>query len=70
LLGRLASFFTGAEKPLQQLIQASVLGAGGEMYSSFFLKEDKGKLRQPPKPTFTVVTTDGKEVASGNMEFG
>ena len=39
-------------------------------YSSFFLKEDKGKLRQPPKPIFTVATTDGKEVASGNMEFG
>jgi len=39
-------------------------------YSIFFLKEDKGKLRQPPKPIFTVATTDGKEVASGNMEFG
>ena len=70
LRGWLASIFTGTEKPLQQFIQASVLGAGGETYSSFFIKEDKGNLRQPPKPTFTVATTDSKEVASGNMEFG
>jgi hypothetical protein len=58
------------EKPLQQLIQASVLGAGGEIYSGFYLKGDKENLRQPPRPTFTIVTTDGKEMASGNMEFG
>jgi hypothetical protein len=51
-------------------IQAEIVGSGGETYSSFFLKEDKGKLCQPPKPIFTVATTDGKEVASGNMEFG
>jgi hypothetical protein len=59
----------GSEPVLQQLIQASVLGAGGETYSSFFL-QGKGNLRQPPKPTFTINTADGKEVASGNMEFG
>jgi hypothetical protein len=40
------------------------------MYSSFYLKEDKENLRQPPKPAFTINTTDGKQVASGNMEFG
>jgi hypothetical protein len=69
----LSRFFggsAGAEPVLQQFIQASVLGAGGETYSSFFLKQDKGNLRQPPKPTFTIATADGKEVASGNMEFG
>ena len=60
----------GSEPELQQLIQASVFGAGGEMYSSFYLKEDKGNLGQPPKPAFTINTTDGKQVASGNMEFG
>jgi hypothetical protein len=60
----------GAEPVLQQLIQASVFGAGGEMYSSFYLKEDKGNLRQPPKPAFAINTADGKQVASGNMEFG
>lgn len=65
-------FFRGSassEPVLQQLIQASVIGAGGEIYSGFNL-QGKGNLRQPSKPTFTVVTTDGKEVASGNMEFG
>jgi hypothetical protein len=60
----------GSEAVLQQVIQASVFGAGGEMYSSFYLKEDKENLRQPPKPAFTINTTDGKQVASGNMEFG
>jgi hypothetical protein len=55
--------------PLQQLIQASVIGAGGEMYSGFYL-QDKGNLRQPPKPTFAIFTADGKQVDSGNMEFG
>ena len=60
----------GSEPVLQQLIQASVLGAGGEMYSNFYLKEDKGNLRQPPKPAFAINTADGKQVASGNMEFG
>jgi hypothetical protein len=46
-----------------------VIGAGGETYSGFYL-QDKGTLRQPPKPTFAVFTTDGKQVDSGNMEFG
>ena len=66
-------FFGGSvssEPVLQQLIQASVFGAGGELYSSFYLKENKGNLRQPPKPAFTVITSDGKQVASGDMEFG
>lgn len=68
-LDRFFSGSTGAEPVLQQLIQASVIGAGGEIYSGFNL-QGKGNLRQPSKPTFTVVTTDGKQVASGNMEFG
>jgi hypothetical protein len=68
-LDRFFSGSTGSEPVLQQLIQASVFGAGGEMYSGFYL-QGKGNLSQPSKPTFTVVTTDGKEVASGNMEFG
>ena len=68
-LDRFFSGSAGAEPVLQQLIQASVIGAGGEIYSGFNL-QGKGNLRQPSKPTFTVVTTDGKQVASGNMEFG
>ncbi|MBI4023951.1 MAG: hypothetical protein HY360_03160 [Verrucomicrobia bacterium] len=69
LLDQIASNFGASEPPLQQRIEASVIGAGGELYSSFSL-ETKGQLRQPAKPTFTVLTADGKQVASGEMEFG
>jgi hypothetical protein len=69
LLARLVGNSSASIQSLQQLIQASVVGAGGETYSGFYL-QDKGTLRQPPKPAFAVFTTDGKQVASGNMEFG
>ena len=58
-----------SEKPVQQLIQAYVVGAGGETYGSFYL-QGKGKLHDPPNPVFTVTNAKGKQVASGNMEFG
>ena len=60
---------TSSEKPVQQLIQAYVVGAGGETYGSFYL-QGKGKLHDPPNPVFTVTNAKGKQVASGNMEFG
>jgi len=69
LLDRFFGNSRASSQPLQQLIQASVIGAGGETYSGFYL-QDKGSLRQPPRPTFAVFTTDGKQVDSGNMEFG
>ena len=69
LLSRWVGKASASSQPLQQLIQASIIGAGGETYSGFYL-QDKGTLRQPPKPTFAVFTTDGKLVDSGNMEFG
>jgi hypothetical protein len=69
LLGRAVSGLGGSGAPLQQLIRASVVGAGGETYSSFVLEGRNGR-RQPPPPTFTITTADGKQVASGNMEFG
>ena len=58
-----------SEKPVQQLIRAYVVGAGGETYGSFYL-QGKGKLHDPPNPVFTVTNAKGKQVASGNMEFG
>jgi hypothetical protein len=64
-LGRIV----GSMQPLEQLIQASVVGAGGETYSSFVLANSRGQ-QQPPKPVYTISTTDGKQVESGNMEFG
>ena len=69
LWDRLFGNSRASNPPLQQLIQASVIGAGGETYSGFYL-QDKGTLRQPPKPIFAVFTADGKQVDSGNMEFG
>jgi len=50
-------------------IQAEIVGAGGETYSSFSLVDEHGR-RQPAKPAFTIATADGKVVASGNLEFG
>jgi hypothetical protein len=67
---RMARGVTEPGQPLQLRIQASVAGAGGETYSGFTYKNSQGKTRQPPKPEFTITTTDGKKVASGNMEFG
>lgn len=69
LLSRLLGSSGSSEQFLQQRIQASVTGAGGETYSGFYL-QDKGNLRQPANPTFAVFSTDGKQVDSGNMEFG
>jgi hypothetical protein len=48
-------------------INANVLGAGGEVYSTF--QKGSGFRSQPPKPTFTIVQA-GKTVANGNLEFG
>jgi hypothetical protein len=67
LWSRLAGIFTGS-KSVEQLIEASVTGAGGETYQIFFL-DDKSVRREPQSPTFTI-TAAGKEVASGKMEFG
>lgn len=50
-------------------INASVTGAGDEPYSSFFKATGK-QLKEPPKPRFSITTSDGKEVAAGNLEFG
>ena len=49
-------------------INATVAGAGGEVYSTY-LKGDGFKSR-PPKPAFTIVQAGGKTVANGNLEYG
>ncbi len=49
-------------------INAKVVGADGEIYSSY-AKGEKFK-GQPPKPAFTVVDAGGKTVGNGNLEFG
>ena len=56
-----------SEKPVQQLIQAYVVGAGGETYGSFYL-QGKGKLHDPPNPVFTVTNAKGKQVYKTFLE--
>ena len=49
-------------------INATLAGAGGEVYSTY-LKGDRFQTR-PPKPSFSIVQAGGKTVASGNLEYG
>ncbi len=49
-------------------ISATVVGAGGEVYSTF-LAGDRFKSR-PPKPSFSITQAGGKTVATGNLEYG
>jgi hypothetical protein len=48
-------------------INANVVGAGGEIYSTF--QKGSDFRSRPPKPSFTIVQA-GKTVANGNLEFG
>jgi hypothetical protein len=49
-------------------INATVAGAGGEVYSTF--QKGDGFRTRPPKPSFTIVEAGGKTVASGSLEYG
>ena len=49
-------------------INASGVGAEGEVYSTFLRGEEFDD--RPPKPTFTVLDSSGKAVACGNLEYG
>ena len=49
-------------------INATVAGAGGEVYSTFLTGERLNSW--PPKPTFSIVQAGGRTVASGNLEYG
>jgi hypothetical protein len=54
-------------------IAGQIVGQDGEVYSSFIKGRTTGTMNvlgQPSPPTFKVLGPDGKEVASGNMEFG
>jgi hypothetical protein len=69
-VARMGKGLAEPEQSPQQLIRAYALGAGGETYGNFMVKNSQGKMHKPPNPVFVIATTDGKEVASGNMEFG
>ncbi len=49
-------------------INATVIGAGGEFYSTF-LAGDHFQSK-PPKPTFSITDAGGRTVANGNLEYG
>jgi hypothetical protein len=49
-------------------INATVVGAGGELYSTF-LAGDHFQSK-PPKPTFSIADAGGRTVAIGNLEYG
>jgi len=67
--GSILSSILGQSGPTQT-IQATILGAGGETYSTPYLLSDRGALRQPQSPAYTVLTADGKPVDSGSLEYG
>jgi len=62
---------SGSQRPGSQptlRISATVVGAGGELYSSF--QKGEGFRSRPPKPTFKIVQAGGRTVANGNLEYG
>jgi hypothetical protein len=50
------------------VINASVAGAGGELYTTFLAGEHFQS--KPPKPTFSIADAGGRTVANGNLEYG
>jgi hypothetical protein len=49
-------------------VDANVVGAGGEVYSTYLKKEKSWE--RPPKPAFTIADAQGKKVKDGNLEYG
>jgi len=58
---------TGSSTPPELRINMTAKGAGGEVYSGF---QSGTSGRSPVTPSFKVFGDDGKQVASGNLEFG
>ncbi len=67
LTSRISSALSTAERQPVLRINAVVVGRGGEIYSSYGMGLENDP---PPKPSFTVLAANGKEIASGNLEFG
>ena len=49
-------------------LQAEILGRAGETYGT--LLAGKNLTSSPPPPKFTITTRDGRQVASGSLEYG
>ena len=48
--------------------RSSVIGSAGEGYHTYGI--GKGFSKDPPKPVFTVKTREGKQLLTGNLEYG
>ena len=67
LLAEAAGDATGKSEYMLR-INANVVGAGGEIYSTF--QKGNSFRSLPPKPSFTIFQAGGRTVANGNLEFG
>lgn len=68
LMGAALRLFSGGSSSASEVrINMTALGAGGETYSGFVSGNDPSRM---PKPVFRVLATDGRQLASGNLEFG
>jgi hypothetical protein len=67
LKDRVTAWLRSNEENKSVRINALVNGRGGEIYSSYAMGVEGSS---PPKPKFSIAAKGGKEVASGNLEFG
>jgi hypothetical protein len=58
----------GEDGEVMLSINSTVVGAEGEVYSTF-AKGERFDAR-PPRPTFRVLDAQGNRLASGNLEYG
>lgn len=71
IMGAARSLFGGNQSgsgDSELSINMAVNGAGGESYSGYVKGKDRNG--RPPLPVFKIFTADGKQVATGNLEFG
>jgi hypothetical protein len=62
---------SGSGRPVTESfvdLQAEIIGRAGETYGTFLT--GKNLTSSPPAPKFTITTRDGRQVASGNLEYG
>lgn len=67
--GGVLGALTGGGAPSQVNINVQVLGSAGEFYSRFYKIEESG-MTQPAPPAFEIQDEQGKQIASGSLEYG
>ena len=62
---------SGSSNPPELRINMTVTGAGGESYSGYTRVRSNNRANdEMPRPTYLISDADGKQLASGNLEFG